>query len=165
MLDSPLRLTVVVIVCAIISAVMFSSISLLPSRPSATILAICLALVVVCLIGALWASSKLHDCVQNERWPEKDLEPLRALFLNKASNIISVLLVLAMISVLVFTRHSHGNFWSINVLLQAQTQLMRALRRSVRPMPADQLIDWSQNAPLHSEHWGELPASSSPAHG
>lgn len=157
MLDSPGRLTAVIIAGALVGSSAFLAISHVPGHPVAPLLGIFLALITLSYGSIIWAGSKLRDGVQNERWPDNAIQPLRAVVSSTTWKVSLFLLLACLVVSLVFERtaHQYPYFWSIFCLQQGCTQLSYAARRPVRKSASGNRLDISNTLPLHSEHWGE----------
>lgn len=163
MLDSPMRLVAVIIAGALVGSIAFLPMNKVSAHPAAPVVALFLALIPLSMGSMIWAGSKLRDGVQNERWPESAIQPLRAVVSSAAWKAGLVLLLACLAAATVFERRAHDYpyFWSIFCLQQACTQLSYAARRPVKPSASGNRLDLSETLPLHSEHWGESSAGPS----
>ncbi len=96
----------------------------------------------------------LRHGIEDERWTEAQLEPLRALFQSRYYAALSVGLFVAFLFVqFSLKQDSLGLGWAglgfVEIIL---SQLHLALKRPPSPTPPDQ---WHHSGPINSEHRGK----------
>lgn len=91
--------------------------------------------------------------IENERWPEAQIEPLRA---HLESHFYTALSIALLAAFLIFEfplkRRFGGLGWSCFLLSQTVSQLRISIKR---PRPSTPSIQWRTSAPIHSNHWGD----------
>ncbi|HEV2577404.1 MAG TPA: hypothetical protein VGU25_09360 [Acidobacteriaceae bacterium] len=111
----------------------------------------------LCIPGILIAFSaigSLRKGIQNQRWSEEQIEPLRSWLESSYTTALLIVFALSyLIGWALLARFRTGGFVAL-VLGQLLSQLRWAVRRP--PAPRSGLIaNWrDQLAPIHSEHWG-----------
>ena len=156
MLNSPFRLTALMLTCSLVAVACFLSIGISAVRTHPLLMIPCIMGVVVAFLGMLWSSSLLRNNVRNERWPAETLAPFHRVIDHVLWKIGLGLLFVALIAALMLQgRHHTPWFWAVFFLLQAQTQMTNAFARPRTPPATGALLDWSKLSPLHSDHWGE----------
>ncbi len=153
--DSPYRLTALAIAGGFVASAGLLGQNVYPLHRGTSLPIAFLLLVVVSLSGMYWAAYMLREDVANERWSAETLAPLRRLVDHPIWRGAMALLFIAMIAALVVTRHNRTWFWGVFCLLQTQTQIGSAIARPRPHTGPGTRLDWSQAAPLRSEHWGE----------
>ena len=155
MLNSPYRLTALMIACCLLSVAGFLGGNVHTVHTRLPMMIPCFLCAVVGYLGMLWTTSVLTDAIQNERWPAETLTPFRLVIDHVLWKIGMGLLLVAMLAALILDRHRHGWFWAVFFLIQAQTQFTSVFARRCKQHCAGPYLDWTQVSPLRSEHWGE----------
>lgn len=165
MLDSPMRLAAVIIAGSLVGSSAFLAMTQVPGHPVTLVLGMFLSVITLSMGSVIWAGSKLRDGVQNERWPENAIQPLRAVVSSGGWKAAMLVLFSCLIATLVFehSAHDYPYFWSLFCLQQGCTQLSYAARRPVTTSASGNRFDLSNTPPLHSEHWGENATASAPS--
>lgn len=96
--------------------------------------------------------SELKHGVENERWPEAQIEPLRAHLESPYYTALSIGLLVAFVVLGLLITRFRGEAWGCFLLGQNISQLRLALKRPRHSTPP---IDWRSFGPLHSDHWGQ----------
>ena len=155
MLNSPLRLTAVIVVGCLLAASGFLGISSHHVPHSLPLRSACLVAIIIGMVGLYWGSSTLRNDVQNERWTTETIEPFRAVTQHLAWRLVMLLLVTLMFLSLLSRSNQHQYFWIVFLVLQMQTQLGNAFNQPLPQLDPGTRIAWLEGAPLHSDHWGQ----------
>jgi hypothetical protein len=102
---------------------------------------------------SLRAMTLLKDGVRNQRWLEKELEPVRTLVSRPIWNVLMWVQVVAGLAYWIFgPKHNvlALYYWFAYIPLQVPQQMRLALRKPRVPVT----IDWKAFKPMQSEHWG-----------
>lgn len=117
------------------------------------------AYAILCLVvfafGAFFSLTfvgKLKQGIENKRWPEAQIEPLRAHLHSQYYTALSIGLLIAFFIFEIFLKRRFGGLgWGCFILSQTISQLRIALKRLPPSIPP---IQWRTSAPIHSDHWG-----------
>lgn len=154
--DSPARLALLSLLCILIMCLFFliPGSRLVHSPLFGAYLLFGIVAGSVCTILPLKFVSDLRHGVEDERWTEAQLEPLRTLVQSRYYTALSVgLFVAFVISQFALKQRSLDLGWACLFILEMiLSQLRFALKRSPSSTPANQSRD---SAPIHSEHWGQ----------
>jgi MFS family permease len=101
---------------------------------------------------AYLAASNLESGIATERWPENEINDVRARLLSPLTTALALALFAAYL-VLAFFNHRYRIVWFPPfILLQTLTFLRSSVRlRSTPPHESK----WGQLSPIRSEHWGQ----------
>ena len=101
---------------------------------------------------AYLAASNLESGIATERWPENEINDVRARLLSPLTTVLALALFAAYL-VLAFFNHRYRIVWFPPFIL---LQTLAFLRSSVglRSTPPHE-SKWSQLSPIRSEHWGQ----------
>ena len=113
----------------------------------------CIVVASVCTILPFKFVTDLRHGVEDERWTEAQLEPLRALFQSRYYTALSVGLFVAFVIVeFALKQRSLGLGWTCLFFVEMiLSQLRFALKR---PPSSIQPNQWHNSAPIHSDQWG-----------
>ncbi len=108
-------------------------------------------------------SSLFTKGVRTDIWTQDQLDRAHAFLQSAPIRSTQRILILAFLAFLVFSvtrQHDHHTSFTYAFLyaLNPITAMRRALSPPWTPIPRNH-IDWSQAAPIHSNHWGHPPAS------
>jgi hypothetical protein len=116
-----------------------------------TQIAISLALTALGLTILFKASATLENGIAASRWPEEEIEALRIKLESPMLPVLSFgILFASIILMLALPRHGSGVLAG-TILVQGMTRLRYIMRRSSDSRPR---IDWQNNSPIQSQHWG-----------
>jgi hypothetical protein len=101
---------------------------------------------------ALKSTTDLRNGVENERWPESQIEPFRRHFESPVYTAVSIALLIAYALLAIGSKRFRAEGWACFLFLQTISQLRIAFRR---PRPTTPSIQWRNSAPIHSDHWGQ----------
>jgi hypothetical protein len=107
------------------------------------------------LIGSVIAhrsASSLELGIAAERWPEKEIDALRALLRSRNSTILTFVLLIGFIVLAFHAGRLRPAGWSLNVLLLTLNFLRAHIPSKPRPVGESK---WANLSPLRSEHWGQ----------
>lgn len=113
-----------------------------------------IAVFAVCAFLSLKCVSTLRNGIENKRWPESQVEPLRNHFDQPLYTILSLALFVAFTLLEFATKHYRGEGWVCYLVLQTISQLRIALKRPIPTTPGP-LADWRNFGPIRSDHWGQ----------
>ncbi len=116
-----------------------------------TLFSIAFAVFAAAAVLSLMSTSKLRRGVQNQRWPESQVEPFRGHFESRACQAASIVLLIAFALLAIPFKQFRAEGWACFVLLQTISQLRIALRRPPVPAPTPEPPIF---APIQSDHWG-----------
>lgn len=150
---TPLRLAGWTALGSVVSVIGFASVRAF--RESLPALLACAALALGGLVLVYYPTYQLRRGVENDRWSEEELGPLRRATEHPAWFAATFLLVIAMLASLVVVNSHRPFFWGVFVLLQPLSQLSSAVRRPPKAAGHAARLDWSKVPPLQSDHWGE----------
>lgn len=156
--NSPRRLALVAILGCLITAIFF--IIPWPERHSGQFKVFALLAFAVFaggLILSLKCTTNLKHGVQNQEWPESQIEPLRIHLESPWYTVLSMALLVAFVLFeSLFRRRLGGEGWACFLLSQTLSQLRIAVRRPVTRTPSGPLGGWRDYlAPIHSDQWGQ----------
>lgn len=107
--------------------------------------------------GAVLSLKSTYDLgngVENELWPDSQLEPFRRHFKSPLYTVLGIVLLIAYILLeFGFSHLFRGQGWVCFLVLQTLSQIriaFRPPRPSAAPPP-----DWRSFAPIRSDHWGQ----------
>jgi hypothetical protein len=101
---------------------------------------------------AFRSANSLESGIANERWPEAEIDRLRALSQSTIANIITFALFIGFILVAVVFPRFRPAGWSLYVL----SLTLNFLRSHIRPKPGPAPESkWAHLSPIRSEHWGQ----------
>jgi hypothetical protein len=102
---------------------------------------------------ALKSTTNLRNGVENQRWPDSQIEPFRRHFESPAYTALSIALFIAFVLFeFLFRRSLGGEGWACFLFLQTLSQIRIALKR---PREKISPVQWNNFSPIHSDHWGE----------
>ena len=101
---------------------------------------------------ALKSTTDLRNGVENERWPESQIEPFRRHFQSPLYTALSIALLIAYTLLVLVSRRFRGEGWACFLFLQTLSQIRSAFRRPRVKIPP---VQWNNFSPIHSDHWGE----------
>lgn len=150
--NSPMKLVLLTILGSVLSCTLF----LLPAPHSHSAFNAALIFALALFAGGtiLWLKSvsRLKNGVENELWPESQIEPLRMHLESPYYSLLSIALLVAYVLFQFLFKHLRTESWACFLLLQTISQLRISLRRPRIKAPP---VIWRNFAPIHSEHWGE----------
>ena len=153
--DSPVKPALLSVLCSLIPCVIFFVPwrGLRHSHLYGTYLLVSFVIFGGFAILSLKFVSDFRQGVENERWPEAQIERLRAHLESHYYTVLSIVLLLAFLVFEFPLKPRFGGLgWGCFLLGQTISQLRIAVRR---PRPSTPSIDWRNSGPLHSDHWGQ----------
>lgn len=121
-------------------------------RPVAFVL--CFGILAAGAVLALKSTTDLRNGVENQQWPQSQIEPFRRHFRSPLYTALSIALLIAFVlSEFFFKRRFRYEGWTYFLFLQTLSQIRIAFKPP-RPEPPPP-PDWHSFAPLHSDHWGQ----------
>ena len=99
-------------------------------------------------------TSDLRHGVENQNWPESQIEQLRKHLKSPWYTALSIVLFVAFVFFGFFFKRSGGDGWVCFLLLQTISQLRIAVRRPFPRTPSSPIIGWRDLSPIHSDQWG-----------
>jgi hypothetical protein len=153
--SSPARLIATAFLGTLISCALFlAPVGLLHGGNITIRLIVGFALLVAGLGLFLKSVHELKEGVRNQRWPDAQIAPLRAICESPFYTAFSIALLIAFAALAVPSTHFRALGWIFYLLSQALSQIRMALvpprTRAVGPA-----IDWRSSAPIYSDHWGQ----------
>jgi hypothetical protein len=103
------------------------------------------------LIAFLSATS-LESGIANQRWPEAEIDSLRALSKSTIANIISFALIVGFVLLAIIFHQFSPAGWSLYFLVITLNFLRAKLARKPGTAPESK---WANLSPIRSEHWGQ----------
>lgn len=155
--DSPVKPALLSVLGSLIACSVFLALPLFSSRMHHSrllggYLVFCLAVFVGATIFSLTSVGTIKQGIENQRWTEAQIEPLRAHLESPYYTALSIgLLVPFAIFEFVLQKRFGGLGWGCFLLSQTISQLRIALKR---PRSSNPPIDWHKFTPIHSDHWG-----------
>ena len=101
---------------------------------------------------AFRSATSLESGIANERWPEAEIDRLRAISRSRIANIISFALITGFVLLAIIFPRFRPAGWSLYLLLITLNFLRSKLGR--KPGPAGE-SKWANLSPIRSEHWGQ----------
>jgi hypothetical protein len=153
--DSPAKLALLSVLCSLIACatLLIPGSRLNHSWLFGPYLLFCIVVVPVCTILPLKFVTDLRHGVENERWTEAQLEPLRALSQSRYYTALSVgLFVAFVIFEFALKQRSLGLGACLFFLEMILSQLRFALKRPPSSTPPN---EWRDSSPIHSDQWGQ----------
>jgi hypothetical protein len=108
-------------------------------------------------VGAILSlkfTSDLRHGVENQDWPESQIEPLRKHLESPWYTALTIVLLIAFVLFGIFIKRFRGESWVCFLFLQTISQLRMAVRRPVSRTPFGPLTGLHSLTPIHSDHWG-----------
>lgn len=106
------------------------------------------------IVVSLYVSSSLKNGIENQQWPEEQIESLRSVIESRYTNALLVLLLVAYgVLWLVYSKYRATGL-ACFVLLQIISQLRTAVRRTPAK-PSSLLTGWRDLSPIRSDQWGQ----------
>jgi hypothetical protein len=125
----------------------------------AALLALQLILLLAGGIIAFRSANSLESGIANERWPEAEIDRLRALSQSTIANIITFALFIGFILLAVVFPRFRPAGWSLYVLSLTFNFLRSQIRRKSGPAGGPK---WANLSPLRSDHWGHPESTPNP---
>jgi len=102
----------------------------------------------------LLAESRFKNGVQNSRWSEEEIAPVRELLLSPWCRVFSIAMLIAS-AVLMFVEahHYRGIGWALLIFGQSATRLQMAFRQPTPKNPSRP--NWTNFSPIQSDLWGK----------
>src|ERR1700722_10518862 len=102
----------------------------------------------------LIAESRFKNGVQNGRWSEEEIAPLRAVLESPWWTAGSIaMLIASAVMMFIAAHHYRGIGWALLIVGQSLTRLQLGFRRPTPKNPSGP--NWTNFSPIRSEHWGE----------
>jgi hypothetical protein len=101
---------------------------------------------------AFRSANSLESGIANQRWPEAEIDRLRALSQSTIANIITFALFIGFILLAVVFPRFRPAGWSLYLLSLTFNFLRSQIRRKPGPAPESK---WAHLSPIRSEHWGQ----------
>ena len=106
-------------------------------------------------ILSLKFTSDLRHGVENQDWPESQIEPLRKHLESPWYTALSIALLVAFVLFAIFIKRFRGESWACYLFVQTVSQLRMAVRRPLSRTPSGPLTGLHSLTPIHSDHWGQ----------
>lgn len=106
------------------------------------------------LMLVLRSVTTLKNGVENQRWPDPQIEPLRKCLESHSYTALTIVLLVAYATFGLIVTRLRDEGWICFLLMMTLSQLRFAVRRPAAPKPGP-LSDWLNFGPLRSNHWGK----------
>jgi hypothetical protein len=104
---------------------------------------------------SLKCTSTLRHGVENQEWPDSQIESLRRHLESPWYTALSIALLIAFVLFEFMSKKRFGGEgWVCFLISQDISQLRIAVRRPRPSKPSGPIPDWRDFAPIHSDHWG-----------